>query len=633
MGTSSREIPALVILVHDRDQSLSRLLKSLNQAHFTQKNIPLIISIDKNTNQQVYAMAQDFQWDYGDKLVIEHQSHLGLKNHVLYAGSLTQKWGSVILLEDDLILAPYFYDYALQALSFYENDNKIAGISLYSYALTESNFFPFHPYDEGYDNYFMQVPCSWGQLFTSKQWQNFENWLKKGEQSKSKYFPTYAEDWGEKSWKKAFLGFMIQEDLYFVYPHKSLTSNFEDRGTNSRTDRLFQVELQNYTKACRFLKFDQALSIYDAHFEIKAESLKRLNTKLAEYDFSVDLYQSKKSNQLKELVLSSQAHEAAELQFGNALFPLLNNIIFNFEGKAISLLKKTDLKANETLDRSLFAAPQKQVQKANLKEKTLEFGIVVPLKSVEQDELIPFLKSIESQIHTSWSVILIIEEALTVQVESLLRQKQISKKVSVIANNGLNPISIYELAVKQLHADIFVQLKPERTLSPNYFNRICTLFEQYHSVKFLRLLNPEEKAVDFRWNSKLIAHRIGNQRKQTNLDGIFISRFLWETVGLEQNDGLEEEFLLRAIEQFPFYLLIEKDLISPLSPGQKRQKTKNKIVLRSKPGIPEGIFIEFLKLLYRSKIPFLRAFFPLFYNLNDVLRYDEQNKSFYFNRY
>lgn len=155
------ESPAIVIVAFDRLASLKRLLTGISNAQYPHKNIPLVISIDGGGDPLVISYAKEFEWKFGSKEVICHDENLGLKAHIHECGDLTAKYGSIILFEDDLYPSPVFYPYSQQALGFFSEESSIGGISLYSYQYTEAGFYPFEAIDDGFDNYFLQLPSSW----------------------------------------------------------------------------------------------------------------------------------------------------------------------------------------------------------------------------------------------------------------------------------------------------------------------------------------------------------------------------------------------------------------------------------------------------------------------------------------
>ena len=139
---SSKLKPAIVVVAFNRPDSLKRLLGSLKKGHYPD-DIKLIISIDHSPdNSPVVDCANDFEWNAGEKEIIIHPENLGLRRHILSCGDLSYKYGSVIILEDDLFVSPFFYQYSLDALDFYKDKDDIAGIGLFNYPHIERSSNP-----------------------------------------------------------------------------------------------------------------------------------------------------------------------------------------------------------------------------------------------------------------------------------------------------------------------------------------------------------------------------------------------------------------------------------------------------------------------------------------------------------
>src|SRR5687767_8665947 len=119
--------PAIVVPAYNRPASLLRLLESLLGANIPPE-VTLVISIDKGGPEAVVRLAENFSWPFGDKKIIVHEQHLGLKEHVLECGDLAMEYGQIIMLEDDLFVSPAFYSFAKEASLFYGNEEMLAGI-------------------------------------------------------------------------------------------------------------------------------------------------------------------------------------------------------------------------------------------------------------------------------------------------------------------------------------------------------------------------------------------------------------------------------------------------------------------------------------------------------------------------
>ena len=76
---------------------------------------PIVISIDASDTEDVIQLVDAFRWEHGDKRVIQREVNLGLRRHAIACGNLTEEYGTVIVLEDDLYVSRNFYKYALHA--------------------------------------------------------------------------------------------------------------------------------------------------------------------------------------------------------------------------------------------------------------------------------------------------------------------------------------------------------------------------------------------------------------------------------------------------------------------------------------------------------------------------------------
>ena len=134
--------PVIIVLAYNRAQALSRLLQSIEKADY-HISTTLVISIEGNASNDVVQTAENFETKKLNKLIIRRKERLGLRNHVIACGDLVNKYDAVIILEDDLVVDRYFYRYACDAIKFYNDDESIAGIALYSHEYNEFSNLPF----------------------------------------------------------------------------------------------------------------------------------------------------------------------------------------------------------------------------------------------------------------------------------------------------------------------------------------------------------------------------------------------------------------------------------------------------------------------------------------------------------
>ena len=193
-----------VILVgYNRPKSLRRLIDSLLKAYYVPDIvIDLIISIDYSEKQEeVFDVIKNIKWDYGLTHNITHDKHLGLREHILQCGDLSEQYDAIIMLEEDIIVSPYYFKYALQATLFYQNDSNIAGISLYKHEIVGGVQLPFIPQCNGFDAYLLQYAQSWGQCWTKAMWKKFRIWYDENKDLDLKtghIIPDYIAHWGKQ---------------------------------------------------------------------------------------------------------------------------------------------------------------------------------------------------------------------------------------------------------------------------------------------------------------------------------------------------------------------------------------------------------------------------------------------------
>lgn len=293
--------------------------------------------------------------EYGTKIIIKHQENLGLRKHILSCGDLTEKYGNIILLEDDLFVSPYFYNYSLEMLKFFRDNEKVAGISLYNQNFNETANLPFAPFKEQYDNYFMKLPSSWGQLWTTNQWQAFKTWYdinKDKDLSVDKDLPPNVRRWPSSSWKKYFIKYMIETDKYFVYPFESYSTNFGDVGQHfwKQKNDFQSVICKNNKNVFNLSNIEDTFSVYDQYCENEKIS-NLLDDDVIYGNLTVDLYNHKDYCERFLLTTKKLDHEIID-SFALSLKPYEDNILFKVKGKGIFLYDTHKKNINKSKSRN-----------------------------------------------------------------------------------------------------------------------------------------------------------------------------------------------------------------------------------------------------------------------------------------
>jgi len=176
--------------------------------------------------------------------VIQSDSNKGLAKSII-AGvtDIINKYDKVIVLEDDLMLAPNFLYFMNSSLSFYQENKSIYSISGFMFDID-------YPKNYSYDVFFTKRHCSWGWAMWKDRWNRID-WNVtdfnefNSSTSQKKAFDEIGADLtlslqrqqrGEiNSWAIRCNYQQFKEQTYTVYPIKSKIDNlgFGDDATHT----------------------------------------------------------------------------------------------------------------------------------------------------------------------------------------------------------------------------------------------------------------------------------------------------------------------------------------------------------------------------------------------------------------
>ena len=151
------------------------------------------------------------------------------------------EFNSIIVIEDDLVVSPYFLKYMNEGLKVFENDENVASIHGYCYPVNER--LP--------DNFFLRGADCWGWATWSRAWKNFEkdgiyllnelknkNLIKQFNMSGAYPFTKMLEDnvkGKNDSWAIRWHASCFLKNMLTLYPGISLVNNIgmDKSGTHS----------------------------------------------------------------------------------------------------------------------------------------------------------------------------------------------------------------------------------------------------------------------------------------------------------------------------------------------------------------------------------------------------------------
>ena len=162
-----------------RDASLRRLLASLARANYDGDDVDLYINIDTpnepdRRHHAVRAVAKNFRWPHGDKVVTLRQQHLGLADSWFQAvEENAHSFEFVAIFEDDMELHAEFY--TLFSLARRCGAMKRDTTSAFCLHPDDWEVRVRDRCDPAYSQVFYESPepCNWGPIWKSQEWFNY----------------------------------------------------------------------------------------------------------------------------------------------------------------------------------------------------------------------------------------------------------------------------------------------------------------------------------------------------------------------------------------------------------------------------------------------------------------------------
>jgi hypothetical protein len=184
--------------------------------------------------------------------LIESEENLGLARAII--GGVTKtinKYGRIIVLEDDMLTSPYFLRFMNEALEFYENAERVISIHGYIYPVT--TILP--------ETFFLKGADCWGWATWKRGWDLFESDGKKlldeirareltrqfdfdGSYNYTKMLDDQVKG-KNNSWAIRWNASAFLKNKLTLYPGKSLVQNIgiDSTGTHCGTSDMFNTEV------------------------------------------------------------------------------------------------------------------------------------------------------------------------------------------------------------------------------------------------------------------------------------------------------------------------------------------------------------------------------------------------------
>ena len=246
-----------------------------------------------------------------------------------------------MILEDDLLVSPDFYNYAMQALEKYGEHPKIAGIGLNSRKELLESPYPFYPLHRGDDVYFQQFATSWGQVWNRRMWSDFKVWYEAHQElPQNPEVPMTILRYPETSWAKFYQSYVVAEQKFYVFSYESLTTNFGDAGEHfNHSSSAFQSVLFYGKKEYRMPEFEDGVK-----YDIYGEPLGMGQyLGIPEEELTCDFWGRKQEASYRKYLLTCCRRPfKAVRQFSMCMKPMELNVMKEIPGKELTLYDTTE---------------------------------------------------------------------------------------------------------------------------------------------------------------------------------------------------------------------------------------------------------------------------------------------------
>ena len=261
----------VVLFVYNRVDHTKRVIDTLSKNMLAKETDLYIFSdaaktdngIEKVNAVRTFINASEWHKNFKKVTLIQAEKNKGLAKSVIGGVSdIIEKYQKVIVIEDDLVLSPYFLSYMNDALEYYKKDEKIWAISGYSFPMRSL---------KGYDHdvFYSYRGCSWGWATWADRWSTVDWEVKDyaellNDKEQQKLFNRGGNDLVNMlrlqmegkidSWAIRWVYAQSKQDMYTVYPKYSYLGNggCDGSGTHSGKNDDYYTDICQSKEKCKF---------------------------------------------------------------------------------------------------------------------------------------------------------------------------------------------------------------------------------------------------------------------------------------------------------------------------------------------------------------------------------------------
>lgn len=207
----------------------------------SEKDIPKVnevrTAIGKATNEHKFRQVH----------IVESEKNRGLAASIITGVTdILEKYGKVVVIEDDCVTSPYFLKFMNQCLGYYEEQKQVGAIAGYTPVLPFPNHFQ-------EDIFFAYRSCSCGWATWKDRWKDVDWKLEKvcdfyknpalirklNSNGQDRFIRLYRQTKGNgSSWSVRFGAHLVKNDQLTVYPRYSYIQNIgcDASGVHSKSE-------------------------------------------------------------------------------------------------------------------------------------------------------------------------------------------------------------------------------------------------------------------------------------------------------------------------------------------------------------------------------------------------------------
>ncbi len=249
----------IVLFTYNRPWHTRQTVEALQKNELAQDS-ELFIYSDASKNEKDYLNVQEVRQylknikGFKSITIIERKKNFGLAENIISGvTNIVNKYGKIIVLEDDLVTSTYFLRFMNEALALYEKDKKVACISGYIY-----------PIDNLPQTFFIKGADCWGWATWKRAWNIFESdgqkLLDEIKEKKVKREFDFNNSYNfykmlkmqikgkNNSWAVRWYASAFIKNMFTLYPGESYVRNigFGENATHCKTEiNIFDVDLCN----------------------------------------------------------------------------------------------------------------------------------------------------------------------------------------------------------------------------------------------------------------------------------------------------------------------------------------------------------------------------------------------------